>query len=276
MPYASITPESKAAWNRSPGTDFSSKLGVSSDGAFPLPFPADGIPFETGVFADACFWNCRSRKPRGNFVNELPRLGNNLEYPCVVFTVSDYNNGPRREITFPMFGDGIFTQDGAPWKRSRDILRPQFLHRHYENLEVFRGPLEDLLDAMPKQGVVDLQPLFFRFTLDITTAFLFGESVRSLNSVTHRFAEAFDTAQQVVAKRLRLFDFCWLIGGAEFKRSCDEVKRFADEIIDRNLSKRSNDREKFQYSDRTALRGQIINMLTAGRDTTACLLSWTL
>ena len=98
-----------------------------------------------------------------------------------------------------MFGDGIFTQEGAAWKHSREILRPHFYSRQYENLDVFREPLEDLLQLLPSTGgIVDLQPLFFRFTLDVTTAFLFGESICGLRSPEstgeHTFASSFDTA----------------------------------------------------------------------------------
>lgn len=200
--------------------------------------------------------------------------------------------GARRPITFPMFGDGIFTQEGAPWKHSRELLRPQFLHKHYEDLGVFKEAVDDIIDIVSKtDGVVDLQPLFFRLTLDVTTAFLFGESVRSLRAPEstgeQTFAEAFNTAQQCVAKRLRLLDFYWLIGGQKFRSACDAVHRFADQIIDRSLSRDAEAQEKEkQYAflstlakstpDRNALRGQIINILVAGRDTTACLLSWTL
>ncbi|RHZ64669.1 hypothetical protein CDV55_104368 [Aspergillus turcosus] len=203
---------------------------------------------------------------------------------------SDWDNGPRRAITFPMFGDGIFTQDGDAWKHSREMLKPQLVHRKYGDLDVFKQPVEDLLHALSeKGGVVDLQPLFFRFTLDVTTAFLFGESIYSLRSPVsageNTFATAFDTAQKYVAKRFRLLDLYWLIGGKEFRQACEDVHRFADRIIDRNLNPNpadSDDKDgNFLNSvardcpDRAALRGQIINILAAGRDTTACLLSWT-
>lgn len=219
-----------------------------------------------------------------------------------------------------MFGDGIFTQEGdavslhlfmlllrshgenrtgttltllLQWKHSREMLRPQFIHRQYEDLQLFREPIENLLQALPSAGgVVDLQPLFFRLTLDVTTAFLFGKSVNSLlipeGSHEQTFAEAFDTAQSYVASRFRLSDLYWLIGGKEWRDACTKVHMFADQIIDQNLSssgtaKRLDDgRYVFSNSvaktspDRASLRGQIINILAAGRDTTACLLSWTL
>jgi cytochrome P450 len=190
-----------------------------------------------------------------------------------------------------MFGDGIFTQEGAAWKHSRDTIRPQLVHKQYADLEIFREGIEDLLDNIEEShGVVDLQELFFRMTLDVTTAFLFGESVRSLRAPEstgeQTFAGAFNTAQSYVIQRYRLLDMYWLIGGSKFRKACADVHRFADQIIERNLSRERTPDDKARYVfldavaesslDRTALRGQIINILVAGRDTTACLLSWTL
>jgi cytochrome P450 len=201
--------------------------------------------------------------------------------------------GPRRQIFFPLFGDGIFTQDGPAWKHSRELLRPQFSHKQYQDLEVFREHVDNLISNIPTDGsIVNLQPLFFRLTLDTTTAFLFGESVYSLvgagaSASRSIFAEAFDTAQTYIAKRFRLLDLYWLIGGKEFYDSCATVHKFADDIVNRGLDAQGNGRQRHSRyvfldvvakdsQDRTSLRQQMINILVAGRDTTACLLSWTL
>ena len=190
-----------------------------------------------------------------------------------------------------MFGDGIFTQEGSAWKHSRDLIRPQFVYKHYEDLRIFREAVDDLVNIVSSGGVIDLQPLFFRLTLDTTTSFVFGESVQSLKAPEsageQNFAKAFNTAQQYVMQRFRLLDLYWLIGGRKFRQACDDVTRFADQIIERNLSRemeasKSKDDYDFLHSvaesaqDRAALRGQAINILVAGRDTTACLLSWIL
>jgi cytochrome P450 len=188
---------------------------------------------------------------------------------------------------FPFFGDGIFTQDGASWKHSRELLRPQFAQGQYKDFEIFRDAVDDLINALPSEGVVDLQPLFFRLTLDTTTAFLFGESVKSLRASDSTsettFATAFNIAQDFIAKRMRLTNVYWLIGGKQFTKACEDVHRFADQIIDQNLhNQKKHNRYVFlnsiakEIGDRTALRSQIINILVAGRDTTACALSWTL
>lgn len=173
------------------------------------------------------------------------------------------------------------------------MLRPQFHFKQYTNLEIFREAVDNLIDNVPQGGgVVDLQPLFFRLTLDVTTAFLFGESIQSLklpeSAGEQTFAESFNIAQDYVAKRFRLLDLYWLIGGKRFRDACNDVHRFADQIIDRNLSPDADSDEDMENKyvflrtlsendpARTAIRGQIINILVAGRDTTACMLSWTL
>jgi cytochrome P450 len=127
--------------------------------------------------------------------------------------------------------------------------------------------------------------------LDVTTAFLFGKSIRSLQSSKgsqeQTFAAAFDIAQSYVVKRFRLLDFYWLIGKRKFRDACRRVNSFADQIIDANIrgvSDNDEDTERHVFlrtvamslPDRASLRGQIVNVLVAGRDTTACLLSWTM
>ena len=201
--------------------------------------------------------------------------------------------GPRRRIMFPLFGDGIFTQDGPDWRRSRELLRPHFSYRNYQSLDVFREPVDNLISNIPSNNdIVDLQPLFFRLTLDTTTAFLFAESVDSLSAAKEAgettFAGAFNTAQAYVAKRTRLQDLYWLIGGQKLRDCCAVVHDFADMILDRTLDQgadKSGERDgRYRFLDavaestphRKALRHQMINILVAGRDTTACLLSWTL
>jgi cytochrome P450 len=217
----------------------------------------------------------------------------------------DWGMGPRRPITFPMFGDGIFTQEGPAWKHSRELLRPQFQHSQYDDMAIFEKAVEDLFTALDKEietdgGVVDLQPLFYKLTLDTTTAFLFGESVKSLLEPEGKekkgevgeqnFAQAFNTAQIYIQERFRLGDFYWLSGGKKFRNACRLVNEFADQLIDRGLNRgkkevaKEGGKGKYVFLDtvaekvktRDALRGQAVNILAAGRDTTAALLSWVL
>lgn len=159
---------------------------------------------------------------------------------------------------------------------------------------------------------VDLQTLFFRLTLDSATEFLLGESVDSQISLargvneadlktgikdgkpnTAAFAVCFDLSQQWLASRSRLGAFYFLVNGAEFKRSNKIIHDFMDYFVDIALRKSSPSysqaekglsdvKERYVFLDAIAtqtrdpveLRSQLMNILLAGRDTTASLLGW--
>jgi cytochrome P450 len=143
---------------------------------------------------------------------------------------------------------------------------------------------------------VDLQPLFFRLTLDTATEFLFGESVKSLNSIAgseeDSFQQAYDLAQSRLANRGRLGKLIHLCSDREFDAACKTVHQFVDKIIFKSLEKlHPRDAEKSidgngrperyvfltemlkSTTDPKQLRDELLNILLAGRDTTASLLS---
>ncbi|KAG8525827.1 uncharacterized protein KY384_000587 [Bacidia gigantensis] len=186
-------------------------------------------------------------------------------------------------------GEGIFTQDGAAWKHSRELLRRPFQKTHYQDLKGFSQPLEDLTaDIATPGGVVDLQPLFFRFTLATTTALIFGQPVTTDINVRKSFASNFDYASLISALRTRLVDFYWVYNPSEYKAACKHVKAYADSFIERALGESNRKSEAIEdrygfvedlyenLEDKVLVRNQLVNVLLAGRDTTACLLSWTL
>ena len=194
-------------------------------------------------------------------------------------------------------GSGIFTQDGKAWKHSRALLSPQFRSNRYQNFEEIRKCVESLINAVPEDGIVDLQPLFFRLTFDTTTFLLFGETMSSLRSnevagQESEFAQAFNLGQEYLSHRGRLGDLYWLTNTPEFRRACRTSHKFVDQAIKRAIEAAdSTDRveapeEKKNYvfidsliqetRDLKQLRDQCLNILLAGRDTTAVCLSWTM
>ena len=209
----------------------------------------------------------------------------------------DFGLGVRRPTFFPLLGDGIFTQDGPSWKHSRDMLRPQFMSNRTQTVELLQQHVDDLIAVIPDDLPMDLQSHFFRYTLDTTTSLLFGRSLDTLTkgSVDHAeasFAEAFTVAQDFLAKRGRLGELYWLIGGRKFRDACKQVHTFVDSMIADALQARtvrlSGKRAAIELDyvfldalieetqDPVALRSTCLNILLAGRDTTACCLSWTL
>lgn len=178
---------------------------------------------------------------------------------------------------------------------SRKLLQPQFMETRRSFTEI-QNVIEKFVTSLSKgspQDMVDLQPLFFRLTLDTTMAILFGRPLERIQAKRgadeKQFAKDFDFAQHMLALRGRLGDLYWLLGGAEFKYSCKTVHDFVDKIVldaleeKKSTPEASNERYVFLNAlieskeiDPIAIRDQLVNILLAGRDTTACLLSWTL
>ena len=202
--------------------------------------------------------------------------------------------GARLDVLGPLLGDGIFTQDGESWKHSREMLRPLFSSNRVDNFLQIQEHVEALISCIPEGQVVDFQPLFFRFTLDTTTYLLFGRNINTLGTPTplsEAFAESFRVAQDFLAKRGRLGAFYWTIGGKKFRHACATVHEFIDTTIQDALAEHNSNsvstlRSRPNYGflgtllqetqDPKALRDQLLNLLLAGRDTTACCLTWTM
>ena len=207
-------------------------------------------------------------------------------------STADYCLGSRRGALFPFIGEGIFTQDGGPWKHSRELLRRPFLKTHYQDLEGFAEPLENLvtsLSALSPDTVTDLQPLFFDFTLVTTTALIFDQPLESSDNLENDFAASFNYKSLISSLRMRLIDFYWVYNPSQHRIACRNVKACADGFVERalqNKTKPMTEKTPGQYTfvedlcteieDPKLIRDQLVNVLLAGRDTTACLLSWTL
>lgn len=134
-----------------------------------------------------------------------------------------------------------------------------------------------------------------RQTIDSATEFLFGESIDSLGAGDNQpsFAKDFNTSQNGLAIRTRLGHLMVFHRDKAFLKATVEARRFVDRFVQKALdyrsahangedtSKSTEKRYVFlhelskQTTERTVLTDQILNVLLAGRDTTASLLSIT-
>lgn len=188
------------------------------------------------------------------------------------------------------------------------MLRPQFIRDQVSDLDLEELHVQNMMRALPVNSNgwtadTNIQVLFFRLTLDSATEFLFGESVdsqitalqgedavqASSNRNEAHFASAFDNAQDWLATGARFGDNYWIAHrSADFKKQCKDTHDFVDYYVQRALnlstekSSSGDDKEKYvflealasQTRDPVELRSQLLNILLAGRDTTASLLSW--
>lgn len=203
----------------------------------------------------------------------------------------------RKKAFHPLLGWGIFTNDGADWKHSRELLRPNFALDQVADLDNFEEHLGLMVNAIPKDGktTVDLQELFFSLTIDTATEFLFGESTNVLlgrdspeSKANLKFAEAWQQSQLELENRL-LSNFLYR-APKQFKQNVKIVHEHLDRYVQQGLQYRKdfildpekatskNGRYVFIHElvkaidDPMRVRDEILNVLLAGRDTTASLL----
>lgn len=213
----------------------------------------------------------------------------------------DWSTGERNRVLEPMLGKGIFTTEGDHWARSRVMIRPNFARGQISDLDRLESHVQDLFKHIPGDGVeIDLQPLFFQLMMDSATDLLFGQSVNSLREDNTApapgrpsdgaFAHAFDKAQEYCNVRFLYGPLGKIMWQAKEDREavalCREfIQPYVDEAVRYRQAVESGDvtngPEKYTFlyelaketTDRIRLRDELVNLLVAGRDTTASMLS---
>ncbi|KAK0641946.1 oxidoreductase-like protein [Cercophora newfieldiana] len=155
----------------------------------------------------------------------------------------------------------------------------------------------------------DLQPLFYNMALDITTELIYGYSAGSQDPNgraelpvipgydtpdRQNIGMHMDAGKACVETRGALWKYRWLLPTKALNAHCAAVHKYSEWFVrlrlqrgDNYLSKiesESGDVSKKRYvlldelakvtQDPVELRSQTLNILTAGRDTTAALMGW--
>ena len=211
----------------------------------------------------------------------------------------DWQIGKERSRAVSWFlGDGIFTSDGEAWQHSRHMLRPNFVKSQLGDPQLFDKHASQFLKATPIDGktMVDLQPMFYKLTLDISTEFLLGRSTGMLDSsdaasedqrAAKEFVDAFVYCENVLDGSFGIL-YLWLPAWLH-RKQVKKVHGFVENIVRRAKREREevadkqqpSDQERYvflyelvtQTSDPIRIRSELLNILLAGRDTTASFLS---
>jgi cytochrome P450 len=210
-----------------------------------------------------------------------------------------YQIGAMRKAKLRMLlGDhSIFLSDGEQWSQSRALIRPIFARSNINDMEDMERAVQALLHVIKTRGecrsddgrrwtsVVNLKPLFYRFSLDTATAFLFGQSVESQMAAaadddqevgfeeSEGFAQAFSVVQTVFAWRITLGGLYFLADGPKLRRAVKTMLGFASRTVERTLKTRAKveDKPSRKYNvieelakatqDPNQIRDQTISML---------------
>lgn len=212
----------------------------------------------------------------------------------------DYDSSVVRVHLFrPITEKGIFAVDGLDWKLARNLYQDQFSNtRSVMDFEMHEKHVQSLLRRVPSTGKpFDLQPLFFKLTLDLTTAFALGESVDSLSlsqsDEKRHFVQALLYVKKIIARDGFLGPVHVLLSKRKFYKACSDVHRYVDCVIERAPEKKwQEDEQGGQMRDTRSrpsllqglmenssnvveLRDGVISILIAGIDSVATLLSTT-
>ncbi|KAJ8611640.1 hypothetical protein MRB53_037864 [Persea americana] len=210
----------------------------------------------------------------------------------------DFAVQPLRKALLPLLGEGIFTTDGNFWQHSRSVLRPQFEKHQVAAVDHLEPHLLKLIKHVPKDGsTVDLQYLFHSLTMDTSSDFLTGSSTNLLdmdnvNELGHKFVATFEAGLNDGIMRARLGWIYWLFPHGQASANVAFARKAVDGWVDRameykkavaaNEKKSSGDKAGYVFLNELAadstvdagrVRDEILNILVAGRDTTASLLS---
>lgn len=204
----------------------------------------------------------------------------------------DFHVGtPRRRAFGPVVANSIFVADGVEWEHSRAFLRPSFSKSQMSDLQTLEVHVQHLLESIPKDGsTVNLAERFFRYTADVTTDFMFGESILSLphpEAFGGDLSNACRDAQLGAERRFILGLFANLVPQRNFYRSVKKVHAYVDSHVEKAIQQKKvekndvgdHDRHIFLKEltkltdDRLILRDQLLGIFLAGRDTTAALLA---
>ncbi|KAL4915247.1 putative cytochrome P450 family protein [Aspergillus aurantiobrunneus] len=228
---------------------------------------------------------------------------------------ADWGVGPRRLKQFgPFLGLGIFTADGHAWSSSRSLLRPVFTRHQVGDIQFTARHVDRLLQCLGRESAqgarwtdwVDAMPFIYRFTLDAATEFLFGDSVESQvlpsNALAaellgrNNFERAFEASSLGVGGRMRLGAFYWLVNYPAFRNACRLCRTYVTGFVEKALSLKKHPQQQplsekagpvrtqglflqqlAEFTDDPVLiRDQLLQLLFAGRDTTATLISFAL
>ncbi|KAF0921843.1 hypothetical protein E2562_020307 [Oryza meyeriana var. granulata] len=221
---------------------------------------------------------------------------------------ANYGKGPFNfENMRDLFGDGIFAVDGDKWKQQRKIASYDFSTRALRDFSgaVFKRNAAKLAGVVSNYAAsnqaMDFQGLLMRATMDSIFTIAFGQDLNTLDGSGEgrRFAAAFDDANEFTM--LRYINPFWKLAsllnvGAEatLKERIKVVDRFVyklirdrsdelpnnktldpkgsrQDILSRFIQATTSDSGTVDYK---YLRDIILNIVIAGKDTTAGSLAW--
>lgn len=209
----------------------------------------------------------------------------------------DFGIAPlRRYKKYGMpFGDkGVNTVDGDDWVFSRFLIKPFFNRDVYTSTERIRPYVDHFLAILPPDGeTFNTQPYLQRWFLDLTTDFIFGESMDALTYPDRaRITWAMLDVLRGARMRIQMWKAVGLINWNWWLKAVSTVHEYVDEHITKAYEEIEERQTRLDQglvvgpervdllwhmasnlADRTELRSQLCLLLVPNNDTTSIFIS---
>ena len=213
----------------------------------------------------------------------------------VLLTQADaFWKGPALQNSKDVLGDGLLTAEGDAHRTQRRLMQPAFHAKHVETYAA------DVLDCTrrfgvpPSGGVVDIRPHMMRLTLLIAGRTLFGTLLEEeTNLVAHSMEALMGNYSRTVVPWGKLLNRLPLPSTLRLRKAQQQLRDLVARMIAKRRGEQSwsgcpkNDllstliaatdpEHKGAKLTDTQLRDQAITILTAGHETTANAMTFTL
>ncbi|KAF7331020.1 hypothetical protein MVEN_02442300 [Mycena venus] len=209
-----------------------------------------------------------------------------------------FNTNGNNLIAFISKPNKLPNQLNEMWKFHRSLSRPFFTRERINDFAIFgrhaHSTLAQLKKRLAEGHPVDFQDLVARFTLDSATEFLFGRSVDSISAdLPYPRSSPLSTSSSFLDHPANVFGPLWLL--REFWKDRIKPHRkiiddYMEPTLHEELEKKKAKEGKDDKPDEEAgtflsqlvqstdnkevIRDSIVNIMAAGRDTTAATLTF--
>ena len=202
------------------------------------------------------------------------------------------------EAVFSELGvNGVFSSEGEEWKTQRKMMNQAFKTSQMENyfpiITKSTDRLHNVLNQISLENkAIDMQALFQRFTVDITSDLAFGYDMNSLDNEDSEFQKQINIMFPMISYRIKAPFPYWRYFKLKQDKELDKAISFINELSNKFIQTAENniksgkapvnileamitarDEEENNFTQQQ-LFPNILTLLLAGEDTTANTLGW--
>ncbi|MYW94151.1 cytochrome P450 [Amycolatopsis rubida] len=199
---------------------------------------------------------------------------------------ANYHKGIGLREARQALGDGLLTSDGETWHRQRRTIQPAFQPKRIaRQAGLVASEAAGLVERLAAhEGPVDILQEMTGLTLGVLGKTLLDADLGGYGALGHSFEAVQDQAMFEAITLGAVPRWAPLKKQVRFRAARDELRRIADELVDRRLANpvdggedvlsRLVGSETADGASREGMRDELITLLLAGHETTASTLGW--